>query len=339
MTSPVIDVDRKEVKRTGKLTVSRKRAAVDQGYYEDEFVHPFGITYNQTPLMSLTYVVRVFSARMLSDLFIESFNGQPVQFVNLGGGLDTLCFYLLKKHPNVTCYDTDLESQMKLKCELMSDHKIFTDLIPDLRLEDGLYTSRRYKMLPLDLSRTEDFQRLLDAGLSKDLPTLFVAECVFMYIDPDVLNEVGKDCYYSKTLVQRYKEHSLKLSSFQRYRTLEDNIQRYKDLGWERVSATRNTTFWNLLPESERKRVLSIKPFNEFEGLGLHYGYGMWCVASNNCDHPAMYRSIFTDTLDTNIESEVYLKDIDYYLKTTSPSFNKEFYDKFFSELWVNVVN
>ncbi|UKK02446.2 structure-specific recognition protein 1 [Theileria orientalis] len=292
MGTKLIDVDRKEVKRTGKLTISRKRAAVDRGYYQDEFVHVFGEDYNQTPLMSLTYVVRVSSTRMIADLFIESFNGQPVQFVNLGGGLDTLCFYLLKKHPNVICFDTDLEGQLKLKCELMSGHKIFTDLIPDLKLENGFYTSARYKV-------------------------------------------VGQEGYFAKNFVQKYKEHSLIISSFQRYKTLEDNIRRYKDLGWEQVSATRATNLWNLLPESERKRVLAIQSFNEIEGLGVHYGYGLCCVASNRYNHPAVYKHIFTDKPDTNEESELYLKDHDYYLKVTSPSFNKEFFDKFFSELWV----
>ncbi|UKJ89437.2 structure-specific recognition protein 1 [Theileria orientalis] len=159
---------RTKAEKTSHVALVEKRIAVELGYYDDEFIDYFVDSATQSPILSIVHYIRTVSIRMVADLFIESFNGQPVQFVNLGGGLDTLCFYLLKKHPNVTCYDTDLESQMKLKCELMSDHKIFTDLIPDLRLEDGLYTSRRYKMLPLDLSRTEDFQRLLDAGLSKE---------------------------------------------------------------------------------------------------------------------------------------------------------------------------
>nr|PVC53290.1 structure-specific recognition protein 1 [Theileria orientalis] len=210
-------------------------------------------------------------------------------------------------------------------------------------------------MFPLDLTRIEDFQRLLDAGFSKDLPTLFFAECVFMYIDPDVLNEtlkflsnfcngpvccyewglVGHDGYFTKALVEKYKEHKLKLSAFQRYRTPEDIKQRFKDLGWELVSATRATTFWNLLPESERKRVLNLQSFNEFEGLGLHYGYGFCCVASNKYDNPALHKTIFTDGMKANEESELHLEDIDYHLKRTSPSFNKQFFDRFFSELWI----
>nr|PVC52645.1 structure-specific recognition protein 1 [Theileria orientalis] len=252
MASEVLDVDRKEVKRTGKLTVSRKRAAVELGYYEDEFVHVFGETYNQIPIVSLTYVHRVFSSRMISDLFVESFNGKPVQFVNLGGGLDTLCFYLLKKHPNVICFDTDLETQVKLKCELMAGHQIFTDLLPDLKLENGFYSSSRYKMFPLDLTRIEDFQRLLDAGFSKDLPTMYIAEFSSMYVEAEPMNK-------------HFVSNSLGCAV---YRTLESQIKRYEDLSWKLKLVSYNDFYNHNFETEEKKRILKLEDFKEMDELG-----------------------------------------------------------------------
>ncbi|XP_951907.1 uncharacterized protein TA15235 [Theileria annulata] len=97
--------------------------------------------------LNLVHVVRVNAFRLVLDKFIESFPDQTVQFVNLGAGFDTISFYALKKYPNVICFDTDFDDQMKTKSKIVYENDCFKQLLPDLKLENGFITSNRYKIV------------------------------------------------------------------------------------------------------------------------------------------------------------------------------------------------
>ncbi|UVC50241.1 structure-specific recognition protein 1 [Theileria orientalis] len=294
-----------KVEKTSHVVLVEKRICVELGYYDDEFIDYFVDSSTQSPILSIIHCIRTVSIRMIADLFIESFNGQPVQFVNLGGGLDTLCFYLLKKHPNVICFDTDLEGQLKLKCELMSGHKIFTDLIPDLKLENGFYTSARYKVIPLDLCHIEDFQRLLDAGLYKDLPTMYLAEFSSMYVASEPMNKFLKflNEFSNDDSVYFFSEGFVRETEFGRwyykvlshfgtesmgsavYRTAESQITRYEDVSWKLKLVCYNDFYNHNFEKEEKERIMSLENFKDMNELGIfcsHFILGLCYKSDRN---------------------------------------------------------
>ncbi|XP_952807.1 leucine carboxylmethyl transferase, putative [Theileria annulata] len=274
------------VQKTAQSSLLHKCNAVELGYYEDEFIDKFIQPKPQITITSLVYTIRVKGIRIVLDKFIQSFPNQTVQFVNLGSGFDTISFYALKKYPNVICFDTDFDDQMKTKSKIIYENDCFKQLLPDLKLENEFISSNRYKIVPFDLSNINDFNNLINAGLSSKYPTFYLAEAVFMYIDPNIVDPVNCDDKFGEMTIQTFKEYNLRILGVTLYNTLQQHNNRYSELGWDDVLSTNMNIIWLLFDQEEKKRIQNLESFNEVEELGIICGHLMLGIATKNFNQP-----------------------------------------------------
>ncbi|KAF5153194.1 Leucine carboxyl methyltransferase family protein [Theileria parva strain Muguga] len=286
------------VQKSAQSAILHKRNAVSVRYYEDEFINHFSDPKPQITITSLIYTIRVKSIRMALDRFIQLFPGETVQFVNLGSGFDTTSFWLIRKYNNVVCFDTDFPDQMKSKSRIIAENDIFRRLLPDLKLVNGFINSTKYKTATFDLTDINGFDNLISAGLSPELPTVYLAEAVFMYIDTNKvdpvlrkLSEFSTSCLiyweftnpndkFGQLTIQTFKENNIELTGV-KY-SIEEHNQRYLDLGWDEVVSVNMNTMWSLLDPQDKHRIKGLESFNEVEELGVICGHLMLGLAIKN---------------------------------------------------------
>ncbi|UKJ89438.2 hypothetical protein MACJ_002689 [Theileria orientalis] len=171
-----------------------KRNCVDKGYYEDDFVKYFTIKTHMSSTGNLFMYLRVMAIRKVITTFLEYFRGQKVQFVNLGCGLDSTSLWVLKNFDNATCFDLDLEHQIKLKLEVFSKTKEILSLFSDYEATEYTFKSSRYNVFPCDFRNVDELRKLKEFGFSNELPTIYLSEFVLTYIENHLSNKVINKC-------------------------------------------------------------------------------------------------------------------------------------------------
>ncbi|BAM42403.1 uncharacterized protein TOT_040000770 [Theileria orientalis strain Shintoku] len=175
-----------------------KRNCVEKGYYDDDFIKHFTIKTNMPALAHLFMYLRVTGIRKVISTFFESFKGQKLQLVNLGCGLDCISLWVLKKYDNVTCFDLDLEYQIKLKLEIFSRTKEILSLFPDYELTENMFKSSRYTVFPCDLRNIDELDKLKEFGFSSELPTIYLSEFVLTYVENHLSNKTNPSSFFAK---------------------------------------------------------------------------------------------------------------------------------------------
>ncbi|UVC50240.1 hypothetical protein MACK_004115 [Theileria orientalis] len=175
-----------------------KRNCVEKGYYEDDFVKHFAITTSMPSLAQLFMYLRVIGIRKVISAFFDSFKGQKVQFVNLGCGLDSTSLWVLQNYENVTCYDLDLEYQIKLKLEVFSKTKEILSLFSDYETTENTFKSSRYKMFPCDFRNVDELDKLKEFGFSSELPTIYLSEFALTYVENHLSNKTNPSSFFAK---------------------------------------------------------------------------------------------------------------------------------------------
>nr|KAG5696712.1 hypothetical protein BaRGS_028832 [Batillaria attramentaria] len=167
-----------------------KRFAVEKGYWNDPYISllvPKGKS-GHAPEINRGYYARVTAIRILKQKFIEMAN-RECQVVSLGAGFDTSYWCLKELGLNPKSYiEMDFSAVTSRKCQQIKSKKVLLD---KLATEDGdiMWSSSEmhagdYHLVSADLRKISEVeQKLADCGVDKSLPTLFVTECVLVYID------------------------------------------------------------------------------------------------------------------------------------------------------------
>ncbi|KAG0304448.1 hypothetical protein BGZ98_005510 [Dissophora globulifera] len=231
--------------------------------------------------------------------------GQVVkkQIVSLGCGSDTRYFKFKSKGLSVAKYfEIDFQESTGKKAAVVKKNKLFTDVIgdPDLKLGRGgteLY-SKDYCLLSGDLREftSSIVPRLKAQGFDTSLPTLFLSECVLIYIQPDdsdaIVDWVGKNMdaslfvvyeqinptdAFGAMMLRNLKARQIELPGIHEYPSLKSQEERFLSRGWLAAKAVSMNTLLDTLQADEMKRISSLEIFDELEEwhlLAEHY-----CVA------------------------------------------------------------
>jgi methyltransferase (TIGR00027 family) len=125
------------------------------------------------PGILLHYIVR---KRYLEDVARESLGSSTDQVVVLGAGFDTLVLRLCEGFPTATFVEIDHPVTQKIKAQVLQSHRC---------------TNSNLHLLPVDLGRESLTDSLLTyPHYKRDVRTLFVAEGLLMYLEPNAVNDL-----------------------------------------------------------------------------------------------------------------------------------------------------
>ncbi|KAF9355388.1 hypothetical protein BGX26_006636 [Mortierella sp. AD094] len=301
-------------------------SAVDLGYLDDPFVRHFvKRPSRRPPLINRGSYLRTTSLNALTEQFIKSAitttenskstptcssssssqSQSPVrkQIVSLGCGSDTRYFNFKRKGLFVHKYfEIDFQESTAKKAAVIKKNRAFTDIIadPDLKLGLGgteLY-AKDYCLLSGDLREfTESIvPKLKVQGFDTSLPTLFLSECVLIYIQPRdsdaimdwvganmdaslfvVYEQINPTDAFGAMMLRNLKARQIELPGIHAYPSLKSQEERFLSRGWIAAKAVSMNALHESLPESEMKRISSLEIFDEVEEWQLLAGH--YCVA------------------------------------------------------------
>ncbi|XP_012557025.1 leucine carboxyl methyltransferase 1 [Hydra vulgaris] len=173
-----------------------KKYAVSKGYWFDPYIDLFVTSSpgRKTPEISRGYYIRHWCIKSLVEQFLLKTNCQ-CQIVNLGAGFDTLFWNILEKQlePKHGFYEIDMPQVVKKKKSIILSklqlNKSF--LSEKVRTTDLTLDTDTYHLMACDLREVKSIDAsLCAAGISKKVPTLILAECVFVYMDTSSISKL-----------------------------------------------------------------------------------------------------------------------------------------------------
>lgn len=177
-----------------------KRYAVSKKYWNDDYIQYFvrKIPDRKAPEINRGYYIRNRAIRSVIDQFL-SMTKCECQIVNIGAGFDTLYWNLLNKNqlPKHGLYELDLKPVVEKKLmHIKTKQPLNNGLSGKVTIENSRLSSSFYHLCACDITNVPAVDKALtECGIDKQLPTLFLAECVFVYISHDLvgklLNYVG----------------------------------------------------------------------------------------------------------------------------------------------------
>ncbi|RCN33209.1 leucine carboxyl methyltransferase [Ancylostoma caninum] len=286
------------VQRTNDDATQCKFAAVQLGYWKDEFLPRFaygsGADQNarRDPEISIGYWARVSAVNLLVERFIERTQGQ-CQIISIGCGFDTLFWRLKSSGKSVKKFvDVDFSSVTAKKIRQI--RKPGTPDLVSLFSEPPKETQHTdlhcgdYNLVGADLRQWAEFKSKLESvGIDSTLPTLFLAECVLVYMSVDQSAELLKHIseFFDTVVFVNYEQVRIKdafgsvmqknleqrgiyLPGLPACSDIETQKERFTHSGWSNVTVVdMNTVYKKLLPQQEVSRIEKIEHLDEMELL------------------------------------------------------------------------
>ena len=272
----------------------------------------------RAPIINRGYYVRVAAFDKIITDFLQlnlCKNGSPKQIISLGAGIDTTFWRLSNSHPHLfkannlsKFIEIDMFKTCSRKLRLLTQHEelFLNEAIcgskPQIDIKCASVLSEKYALIPGDLTKWSDIMHSLNAHklINYDFPTLFISECVLIYIpwqkSEIIIQETAKlfknGCAFSlyeqilpndafgQQMIKNLAERQLKLMSYEKYPTLEEQQNRFLQHGWDiSVAWDLNRVYVNFLDKAELKRIEGIEMFDEYEEwhiFMMHY-----CISSS----------------------------------------------------------
>lgn len=293
-------------------TISRLSAAT-LGYLKDPFVQYFvKKPVRRSPIINRGTFVRNFAIDSLVSQFL-SIPGSKKQIVTLGAGFDTRYFNIKAGHldkddtkgsASLSKYiEIDFPEITTKKAMIIKKKQELSSLLgtPEtVKLGRGGIDllSSEYSLLGADLRAWSNIgEKIIEVGLDLDLPTLFISECVFIYLLPEDSNKILKwitekmnnvifvlyeqikpDDAFGKMMIHNLRGRNIELKGIHAFPDLLHQENRFKVLGWQDARAVDvNMIHDQYLEKSEISRMAKLEILDELEEwrlLSAHY-----CVA------------------------------------------------------------
>jgi tRNA wybutosine-synthesizing protein 4 len=230
----------------------------------------------------------------------------------LGAGLDSVSFWIAtaEELPEIAksakLFEVDYEPVVMKKSAIISRHSELSKIFPPNADSTGVgYQSERYKLIAADLRELAELgEKLKRAGLNDSVPTLFLAECVLIYMSSKhsdavlrwiaqdavpcaftgvvVYEQTNPDDAFGRVMVDNLKLRGCPLLGISAYPTLDSHRGRYlKVAGFSSVSiANMNKVCDEKIPAEEYKRISKLEIFDEFEEWRLMQSHYFIAVGS-----------------------------------------------------------
>ncbi|KAL1935866.1 hypothetical protein VTP01DRAFT_5006 [Rhizomucor pusillus] len=289
-------------------TVSRL-SAVQLGYMQDPFVQYFvKRPVRRSPIINRGSYIR---SRAL-DALVTQFLSMPTsckkkQIVSLGAGYDTRYFLIKSGHHGAQLdeqimryFEIDFpEIVVKKAMILKRRSRIFR--MEQARVEHGgaELTTSQYTLIGGDLREwaAQIAPRLHHHGFDASAPTLFLSECVMIYLDPahsqailDWVTSQVKNCMFvlyeqirprdafGQMMIRNLQSRNIELKGLEAFPDLADQERRFMQLGWNGAKAVDiNTIHDTYLEREDISRMAKLEILDELEEWKLLAGH--YCIA------------------------------------------------------------
>jgi len=305
------------IQQTDNDALLSKCSCVEAGYYADEFLHIFTSSgkIRRNPIINMGHYIRVSLMRRLISEFVQTVSSE-CQIVILGAGSDTNGLWALKEFGDVlTVFEIDFSGTIHKKYRNLVNHSKKAQFLfrgggkPAFQVDpDGemQWMCDKLKLLGHDLRSSLDKleMKLENAGFKKGIPTLFMAECVLIYMtraeSDRVLSWISKQVFesvgivgvyepingtdrFGQKMVENLLERGTPLMSLMS--TVAEQKDRYRDLGFKQVRVEKMSHFSRLL---EIKKVEIIDELEELNLFQDHYSFTL--AATNDLANDIMSR-------------------------------------------------
>jgi len=243
--------------------------------------------------------------------------------VSLGAGSDTRFWRLSTagRLSSVEHYvEIDFPENTARKALAIRKNDALNRHLVDIMIDQGgmALHSPQYSLLPLDLRESPSIvlAPLIDSGLLKrSIPTLFLSECVFVYMPPPAsdavvkwfgenFDVVGGTLYemfgltdeFGRVMRANLMTRNVQLLGVDTYPTLEAQNERYLQHHYTRSrSITLKVVRSHYIPISEQHRIASLEMLDEIEELDLvldHYVLSWAVRVAPDIDDETFYRAV-----------------------------------------------
>eukprot|EP00249_Psilotum_nudum_P016643 c25925_g1_i1 orf=83-1063(+) len=296
------------IQATNDDASASKLSCVKKGYIVDNYVQFFvRRPVRRSPIINRGYYARWASLRKLLLQFLDDGFplGEPApkkQILSLGAGFDTTFFQLQEEGKSLHLFvEVDFKEVTSKKAMIIeSRESLHAKLGPTATIvkEQGMVNGDHYRLFPVDLRDTECLDNIVDlAQLDPGLPTLILAECVLIYLDPEVSRAIVKwaaekfstaifviyeqihpEDGFGQQMMKNLESRGCPLLGLHDTPTLEAKINRFTDLGWQYAVALDMDAIYNQhLDPHDQTRIERLELFDEFEEW--HMMQEHYCIA------------------------------------------------------------
>lgn len=289
------DVSDEAVRSTCDDASLCKRFASSIGYWKDPYIQYFvrQTSERKAPEINRGYYGRVKGVSHLLDSFLKQTNCN-CQVINLGAGLDTT-FWRLKDEnllprkyfevdfPMVVSRKTlSIKTRPPLMKPIIETHS--SDFIS---IDSHGLDSDRYSVIGADLRDLPVLEeKLKKCNLDMQLPVVFLAECVLVYMTPGrsaslvkwaadtfqtamFINyeQVNMADRFGQIMIENLQRRQCTLAGVEVCKNLETQKDRFLMNGWENAFAVDMMNIYNSLPQDDVSRIEKLEFLDEKELL------------------------------------------------------------------------
>ncbi|XP_017842714.1 leucine carboxyl methyltransferase 1 [Drosophila busckii] len=268
-----------------------KRCAVRLGYWKDDYIGYFVRNQERkAPEINRGYFARVKGVEMCVDKFLKKTGGN-CQIINLGCGFDTLYFRQDTAHQVKNFIELDFPTVTARKCYTIKRNKA---LLARINAEDGEVRlsptdlhGPNYHLMGVDLRNLDEVDsKLAQAEVDYTLPTIFLAECVLVYIEAQNCHnllkwiaqkfksavfvnyeQVNMNDRFGEVMLNNLRSRGCSLAGVESCLSLETQTNRFKDCGWSGARAWDMVQVYESISAAERQRIERLEMLDEGELL------------------------------------------------------------------------
>ncbi|KAL7414340.1 leucine carboxyl methyltransferase 1 [Mrakia frigida] len=291
------------IRSTDSDAALSRLSAVSASYLSDPFAslfirgRPPRESYRRPPLINIGTHARTLGVDELVKKFLRGPGKEGGQIVSLGAGSDTR-FWRLMSDPelkdSVKKYvELDFDEITSRKAAFIKKSKVLSDVLgPSVTIEKSGTQLRSpiYSLLPQDLRNP------LPADLIEpSLPTLWIAECLLVYLDPEiseglvkwfeekcdawvggiVYEMTGLNDSFGKVLISNLSSRQISLPSASLYPDLSSQPLRFSRNGYSSGSGVSNINQIRseTISTEEKERTSKLEMLDEIEEMELLFAH------------------------------------------------------------------
>lgn len=290
------------VRATNDDAAQCKRFAVEKGYWKDPFISLLTqrSQNKHAPEINRGYYARVTAMRTLLQKFIR-ITDSKCQIVNLGAGFDTT-YWLFKAEGILpkSFIEVDFPTVTSKKCYFIRRAEPLLNGIAsdedDIQMNKTEIHSQDYHLISVNLRDIKELEnKLHDCHIDKSLPTIFITECVLVYIDLDKTNillkwisdnfqtalflnyeQVNMHDKFGEVMIENLKQRDCSLPSVSACASLQSQKSRFIDTGWESADGMEMTHVYKCLPKTDIDRIERLEFMDERELLDQLFSH--YCI-------------------------------------------------------------